>query len=127
MMKALHFLYIATALVASIPQVGADIPFFEGDPNFLFIGNSYTQYNALAEMAKSVLQNGISEWESAVSVKSYNPPGRTLSDHLDIADGTEGETAMRMDLVTKPLEWKWVVMQDQVRRQNEVIVVQLYH
>ncbi|CAB9502158.1 expressed unknown protein [Seminavis robusta] len=89
----------------------SNIPYYSGEPNFLFIGNSYTAQNSLPNTFQSVVQDGIPEWTDTIQVTSYNPGGQKLYGHLDQAE-TEG-SPLRGYLITRPLAWKWVTLQDQ--------------
>ena len=103
-------LLLALATTLPIPIKAQDIPFHDGDPNFLFVGNSYTSYNSLAQTTASILKDGIPEWEELLDASSYNPPGRSFTRHLDeLEDGSPLQGLLQ----TNPQNWKWVVLQDQ--------------
>jgi hypothetical protein len=89
------------------------IPFFDGDPNFLFLGNSYTSFNGLSTTVQKILENGIPQWKGLVSERSVTPGGKTLDGHLQDARDASGNSLQRQALVTSPEAWKWVTLQDQ--------------
>lgn len=106
-LAVLLLLELPSATVTAAPT---DIPFYEGDPNFLFIGNSYTSSNNLRVMVDEIMSDGVPEWEEAMNVQAYNPGGRTLARHID---ELESGSNLNQHLITNPAAWKWVVLQDQ--------------
>ena len=100
---------VGVQLILVLPATLA-LDIHDGDPNFLFVGNSYTSYNSLAETTASILKDGLPEWEDLLDMHSHNPPGRSFSRQLDeLEDGS----SLQGLLQTNPLDWKWVVLQDQ--------------
>jgi hypothetical protein len=89
------------------------IPFFDGDPNFLFLGNSYTAFNGLSATVQKILENGIPQWQGLVSEQSINPGGKTLNGHWQDAQDASENSLPRQALITNPEAWKWVTLQDQ--------------
>lgn len=86
---------------------------FAQSPNYLFVGNSYTGQNGLANVFDSIIENGIPEWKDQVFSRALQQGGRTLGSHLMDADGTNGDKPLRQALVTEPIPWNWVTLQDQ--------------
>lgn len=74
--------------------------------SLLMVGNSYTSSNNLPSMVRSML----SEVHENVVVERYAPGGRTLDDHVS---ATQSNTGLRRWLVTDPLPWTWVILQEQ--------------
>ncbi|CAB9524770.1 expressed unknown protein [Seminavis robusta] len=101
------------SLLACHQANGQNIPFFNGDPNFLFLGNSYTGYNSLSQTFKSIVEDGIPAWRNKVLERSINPGGKTLNGHLQDAENPSSDSAQREALITKPEPWKWATLQDQ--------------
>ena len=89
-------------------------PAFPQDVRVLMIGNSYTQANDLHLGVEAALEVGVPVWED-VLVKALTQGGATLADHAARADGSEGDTAWRQELVTgeDAGTWTWVILQDQ--------------
>ena len=56
-------------------------PFLEQDQNILFIGNSYTGYNQVAELVKYALETGVPDYTNHVHVESHTPPYETFAGH----------------------------------------------
>lgn len=81
--------------------------------NFLFVGNSYTGSNGLAEVFDAIIEDGMPEWKDQVHSRSIKQGGRSLGRHMMDADGTNGNTPLRQVLVTDPTPWDWVTLQDQ--------------
>lgn len=80
----------------------------------LMLGNSYTNSNGgLDVMVKGLLQSD-KGFGRTVRVDKCAKGGRTLYQHLDDADGTNGATELRRWLVApSPTDWNWVILQDQ--------------
>lgn len=104
------------------PLLLADtVPFLEGDPNFLFLGNSYTHSNNLPAIFQNLVEHDaaasiIPGWKDKVKVERRDPGGERLAGHLKQLDGSKGpQTALRQWLVHPETrrDWKWVVLQDQ--------------
>lgn len=92
-----------------------DVPFAEGPPNFLLIGNSYTGSNCLDCVFEGVVKDGISQWNNTFYVRRASAPGRSYGRHWqEMDDLTTGVGRyLHNELRDTPSEWKWVVMQDQ--------------
>ena len=91
------------------------IPFYDGDPNFLFIGNSYTATNGMFNQFTEIVRDMIPEWASTVNTQAIAPGGRTLSAHLEAARALDTVAGRKLSgfLIDDPDPWKWVVLQDQ--------------
>ncbi|MFH1464697.1 MAG: hypothetical protein ABIO70_09955 [Pseudomonadota bacterium] len=89
-------------------------PVLAQDVRALMLGNSYTQANDLDRSVEAALEAGVPAWED-VLVKALTRGGATLADHAAAADGTEGDTAWRQELVSgeDAGTWAWVILQDQ--------------
>jgi hypothetical protein len=90
------------------------VPLHAQDVRALMIGNSYTQANDLHLGFEAALEAGVPPWDDAL-VKALTQGGATLADHAAQADGTQGDTAWRQELVTgeDAGTWAWVILQDQ--------------
>ena len=84
------------------------------DPNFLFIGNGYIGQNHLSSVFNSILEDGIPELKGLAYSNSIQVEDGSLGDHLLDLKGTNDDSPLRQALVTNPLPWKWVTLQDQV-------------
>jgi hypothetical protein len=107
MMSLLVIIIGLGLFVGQLPQrvqCQSSIPFYDGDPNFYFIGNSYTG-GTTHTVFREIVQVGIPEWSENVFVESYVVSSQTLARHL----GEIGDTK----LVTNPVPWKWVTLQEQ--------------
>lgn len=86
--------------------------FAQAEADVLMVGNSYTSRNDLPAILGEMLAQDVPGW-SAVDAVSVTQAGQTWTGHLDNADGTNGDTALRMHLVDEPREWAFVVLQEQ--------------
>jgi len=92
--------------LASWSSVQAD------DVDVLLVGNSYTQFNGLQNMLRVMLAENLVDGDQA-QVQRVTTGGARLVDHLANADGSNGDTALRRNLVTEPLPLDFVVVQEQ--------------
>lgn len=90
---ALSFWGLLLLIVFSLSAQGA------APRRILFIGNSYTGYNNLPHLVEKIISSNGNE---KPQIKSSNPGGRTLENHLSIR-----ETLALID----EGNWDWVVMQ----------------
>lgn len=88
------------------------LPAQADDPEILLIGNSYTGGNNLAAMLASLSAAGVDHW-SSVDTTAHSPGGRQLWQHLEDADGSNGDTTLRQLLVTDDAAWDHVTIQEQ--------------
>ena len=109
---------------AKAPLLTDTVPFLEGDPNFLFLGNSYTNYNNLPSMFQNFVEHDIAlntdtilpGWKDKVRVEQRSPGGEKLAGHLHQLDGSQGSSTPLQKWLVNPetrTHWKWVVLQDQ--------------
>lgn len=81
--------------------------------NAFLIGNSYTSTNNLNLLLEGLLKSD-KEGYQPVRVSSFTMGGRRFDQHLDDANGVNGENQLRTWLVTDPpVSWNWVVLQEQ--------------
>jgi hypothetical protein len=97
----------------STPVNREDIPFYPGEPDFLFLGDGYTGWNRLNGMTGSLLAESIPEWYEPMFMHALVSVGGTFARHLQEAENEDDDTPQREALVTRPKEWKWVILQEQ--------------
>jgi hypothetical protein len=112
-LKLLPLLLQAFLLFAVTMSSDREVPFVDGDPNFLFLGNSYTSANDLPILVANLLEAGVVEWSSRVTILRRDPGGERLVGHLKEANGTKGNTKLRQWLITNPVSFKWITLQEQ--------------
>lgn len=119
------FLLPAFLLRATLAQ-SQTLPSFlkeedDGDPiQFLFLGNSFTNYNNLPKMVQTLLEEGVPELQGKLSMKKRDPGGERFTGHLKQLASTTTEsspTQLRKWLVgdetTPSVPWNVVVLQEQ--------------
>ena len=119
------FLIMMDSVQAQTPLLTDTVPFLEGDPNFLFLGNSYTNYNNLPAMLQEFVEHDIAldtegiilpGWKDKVRMQHRSPGGEKLAGHVQQLNGSQGpKTPLRTWLVHPEtrIPWKWVILQDQ--------------
>ena len=70
-------------------------------PRLLFIGNSYTYGNDLDQMTAQLMAKASGDWAS-VRASRHAVGGARFVQHLAEADGTNGDTALRSQLLGEP-------------------------
>jgi hypothetical protein len=99
-------------MVAAAVSADTEIPFYEdSDPAFLFLGNSYTAYNQLDVLVGNIMADGVPEWEEDIETRALVQGGRTLEGHVEQVE--MAGSIYQKELMTKPRDWKWVVLQEQ--------------
>lgn len=93
-------------------SVQDNVPFLEGDPNFLFLGNSYTSQNDLAYLVTNLLEAGVPEWDGKVQIQKRDPGGERFPGHLEETKGNQVLNQWLVNPATR-WKWKWVILQDQ--------------
>jgi len=101
----LAILLVGAAVFLTSPRTAA------ADVDVLLVGNSYIASNDLASYMDNLLAE-VPAWADP-NVASHNPGGRRLVQHLDDADGTNGETQLRQWMVTGSDAWAFVLLQEQ--------------
>jgi hypothetical protein len=87
------------------------------DFKLLFIGNSYTEVNDLAGLTKEIIDH---QFSANITIRSHHPGGQTFYGHLEStqADYRPNDPdpylhELRPWLVTDPLAYNWVILQEQ--------------
>lgn len=88
-------------------MIYALILFVQAEESLVFVGNSYTQYNALPTQVESTLETSMAGW-SAVEVTSLTGGGMTLANH---AARMNDEGSSWQQVFSR--EHDWFVFQDQ--------------
>jgi len=107
---------VSTSLFLAASTLAQDIPFYDGAPNFMFIGNSYTQSNCLSSCVfVGILEDGIPEWGDNFRRSGINPAGHSLGSNLALmeTEGTGAGKTLAGQLIHNPVDLKWAVLQDQ--------------
>ncbi|CAB9526051.1 expressed unknown protein [Seminavis robusta] len=90
------------------------------DFKLLFVGNSYTSVNDLAGLTKKIID---SQHDADINIRSHHPGGQTFRGHVlstaedykppHGSDDSFHPRELREWLVTKPLNYNWVILQEQ--------------
>ena len=101
----------AAAAAATVPEDSIPIPFLDGDPNLLFLGNSYIHIHNLPHLVQTLLEEGVPEWKGRIHIRQRDPGGERFSSHVQ-AMMQPGST-LHQWLMTTSWSWKWVCLQEQ--------------
>jgi hypothetical protein len=85
------------------------------DQRILFIGNSYTDYNDLNEMAATLIEQAQPAWDDVLTGR-HAPGGARFTDHIATVNDDDNDPALRQALVSGSdtlRDWDAVVLQEQ--------------